>query len=305
MTQNDTPARQKAAAELKNLERECRKRRVQKILILVNLLLIIGSVVAERILRVRYYTDFIGISPASVEETRRESYRRAIAIAPDQPEAYLLLLETYDTDGQFSVEESEEFLNLYNRFHNFLPKSAESATIYATAGLLYVNGYDGNASMQLKMALPFFTDASRNLPQDDPMFLPCACYTQIGRFYQRYVWSSSASTAELSKETVEQLLTEIERTLDALSAAETPNVYDQLGFSVAICDLLYSQRDLIQPVAEESGVLALIDRIYENLPEIDLVQKEKSKLILESLKNNEMIYREALLRAYQRGGEKN
>lgn len=289
--------------KLKELTKRYR-RQVQCLLIAaVFFLMSVGCGIAEVGLRNRAYKRCISISESSPEPERKRVYQKAIRLKPGTPDAYLLLLSTYNADGLFSKQESEEFLSLYNKHVGKLPKGEAGAVLHATIGLLYINGYDGSPSVQLRMAKPFLAIANGGLKPESEYYLPVKCYNQMADFYNTYIWDTAAAVREVDGESVKSLLSEIEKTLQAFQSSKTPEaVYNRLGFDAAVCDLLLSQRELLVKHIDFATVERILNTIYEQLPDIEDIEKDRSKSILTSLQENEPIYRSMIDRAYKRRG---
>lgn len=285
---------------------KARKRIPRRITILyssfiVSLVLCVGCMLAAHIIRDEAYRDLIQISSATNLQTRTDTYQRAIKLCPSRADAYLLLLEAYGEDGVFSKAESEAFLAIYNSNHSQLPNNDASAQVYAQAGLLYVNGYEENATISLRMALPFFEAALPLMQEDNPDYLTTSCYANIGRYYRDYIWT--ASTKEVTKDEMDKLLSEIADTLNGLSSSTgADRIYNYLGFSTAVCNLLYDQRNIMAATVEKAQVLAILDLVYEDLPDISMIQSDKTKEMAQTLTDNQQLYYDMITRAFERNG---
>lgn len=265
------------------------------------LLLCIGCALAAYLVRNETYRDLIKISAATNLKTRTSSYCRAINLYPSQKDAYLLLLDAYGEDGVFSKSESGEFLAVYNANHKRLPHNAESAKVYTQAGLLYVNGYEDNATVSLRMALPFFETALRLMQEDDPNYLTATCYKNIGCYYRDYIWT--VSTKEVTAKEMDALLSGIAATLSELiESSSADGIYNYLGFSTAVCNLLYDQRNIMAATVQKTQILDIMDQIYENLPNIAMIQSAKTKEMAQTLTDNQQLYYEMISRAFDRSG---
>ena len=270
-------------------------------------LLCIGTCMAGGILTNEAYTSFTDISPATELAQRKASYLRAIRLCPDRSAAYIRLLETYGEDGIYTKAESEEFLTLYNRNHEKLPPSRrDNAQLYTQIALLYINGYEDSTVTRLRLAQSFLNAAQPHLEEGDPSQAVVDCYCQITRYYSDYIWNISA-TNEVSTEVFRTSMDSIRRTLDSFrQQGGQANMYDKFGFCVAVCDLFYDQRELIASMIPKEDVFSILDTIYGDLPAELTLQKEQTRVLYQTLKDNEESYRDMLERAYRRaGGEEN
>lgn len=262
----------------------------------------IACIIAGVILTETTYRSYIDLSPSTDQSLRKDAYKQAIALCPDRLDAYLKLLDLYTEDGVFKKEESEEFLSLYNSNHNRMNRfSTEYSQLHYTLGYLYMSGYEEHITVCLNMALPFFETALETIKSNDPNYLMVDCYCQMGTFYRDYIWNVSAAHREVSPEVMQNLFDHIIETIEAFQKDTSLNsIYDQLSFYTATCNLLYSQRDIIAATVEYETATAVLDSIYDSLPEINSLQREKIREMVEELGNNQNVYRIALNRAYKR-----
>lgn len=293
--------------EVENLSVEKAKSRLRRcrifgILGAVFLLISLGATIVGGMLKNTAYNNFVSISPATDITVRKETYIRAIKLYPERTDAYLLLLDTYNEDGSFSQLESEEFLNIYNSNHTQIKKRDKHyAELHYTVGFMYINGYDAASSTRLRMALPFFETAKEYIAEEDPMRLAVNCYCQIGDYYENYIWDASANVREVNTQQLQALITEIQTMLVNFQQDTSADaIFNFLGFSTAVCNLFYDQRDILAGIIPEEDVWNVIDEIYNTLPSEQALQKEQTRQLLQTLKENEEIYRDALTRAYQR-----
>ncbi len=256
----------------------------------------IGGLVVSGTLRKRAYNQYIGVSAATEIGKRQQSYIAALQLCPGEVEPYLLLLRTYGEDGRFTKAESEEFLAIYNANHNEIRPGKARGTLHAEIGLLYINGYEDTPTMQLRMALPFF-----EIAQQEDNGTAVACYVQIGRYYQEYIWT--AGIKEVPADKMNALMGEINAMLDELEASSEPDTaFNSVGFATAVCDLLYSQRDILAMTVPQSTVIAVLDRIYKNLPDAEKLQAAASKDMVTMLLGNKDMYYSMIKRAYSKKG---
>lgn len=260
----------------------------------------VGTILAATLIEDSSYRELISISSATSGETRRQAYRQAITLCPDRAEAYLLLLETYGEDGMFSKSESEEFLGVYNAGHSRLTRDAAYGQIHTQAGLLYINAYDDTPTIRLRKALPFF-DTAKQWGIDEENKTTVNCYANIGQYYREYIWA--AGVKEVSPQEMEELLADINATLNAFaSEAAADTVYNRLGFSTAVCNLFYDQRNILAATVPQADVLDILTRIYDDLPAENSLQVQQSMEMVRELNGNKEMYFDMIERAYERTG---
>lgn len=282
------------------------KRRLMLFHILLTLSIVftvlsIGCAIGNMVLSDRAYDSYIGISAATQDAERVASYKKAIQLCPEKIDGYLLLLDVYNEDGIFTQAESEEFLGLYNLNRKELDKDAEKyAQLHYRAGFLYANGYEDNTTSRLRMALPFFDTAAAVISEDDPNKLAVDSYNRIGKYYQDYIWDAS-SVREVSSEEMQALVEEIQTTITAYGNDESPeSLFNRLGYYEAVCNLIYSQRDVLAVTVPYEDAQQALESIYSDLPDINTVQKEQVKNLITALETNKQMYWDMLNRAYSR-----
>lgn len=265
------------------------------------LILAYGCLIYGFIIKNDAYLDYITISSSTSMETRIGIYQRAIRLSPERPEAYILLLDAYGEDGIFDASESEAFLGIYNANHSLLPKNEDSASIYAKAGMLYINGYENTATVSLRMALPFFEAALPLMAEDHPDYNATACYVRIGQYYRDYIWT--AASKEVTPEKMTALLADIEKTVIELAACDDADrSYNYLGFANAVCNLLYDQRNILAATVEKQAVLEVMDLIYSGIPDTKSLQSARTKDMAILLETNRDMYYDMISRAFDRNG---
>lgn len=268
--------------------------------------LCVGSLLFSSYLTKEAYKSFVSISPASEEELRSSTYLRAIRLQPNELTAYIKLLSLYNEDGIFSKKESESFLAMYNNHHTAFDESeGDYATLHSMAGLLYINGYENDSStIRLRMALPFMEEAMNYMNENDSSYFAISSYCRIGQYYRDYIWDASATIREVSPALMEALTTDIQKTLEQFQKNDSPDaLFNRLGYSVAVCNLIYDQRDTLAATVPLSKMTGILDLIYSDLPSPDTLQKEQTQILVKNLQSGESHYREMLERAYQRKGD--
>lgn len=282
-------------------------RRIYTLLIAGGLFLFaaIACFIASVNLTNEQYARYTGIAAATDKEERLAAYQKAIRLCPDRADGYCLLLDIYAEDGIFEKTESQQFLSVYNAHQTALREDRTSfARVCSRAGFLYMNSYADDTTQRLRMAYPFFRDAEANMMRLNSDYGAVKCYSAIGSFYVDYIWDASA-VREVSQETILALMKNIRDVLDSFQKDLSPDAtYNRLGFALAVCNLLTDQRDLISAMVPQEEVFGILDLIYSSLPNIEQLQKQQTKLLLNALLENETMYRDLIQRAYKRGAGK-
>ena len=272
-------------------------------LTILALIVSISTKVASSVLTGSAYESAMQISAATDTKQKITVYSEAIRLAPERPDAYILLISAYGEDGLFDKRESEEFLALYNANHNYLnPSDPSYGQLQKNIGFLYMNGYDDESPTRLRMAMPFLREANEVLADDAPGKQAVSCYCKIGTYYEDYIWDAS-SVREVSQPVMEELITGIEETLDAFLEDTSPDaLFNRLGFDVAVCNLLLDQRNVLAVTIPQERVMSILDDIYSRLPSMESLQKEQTRQLLQTLEDNKELYYDMILRAYTRKG---
>lgn len=274
------------------------------ILCLCMSMICIGSVIARTVVRNEAYASYTELADATDISARKRSYIQAIALCPGRADAYILLLDVFGEDGVFTKAESEEFLGLYNANQRALGlEDPGYGMLHYKAGLLYVHGYEGaSTAAKLRMALPFLEIASQYVTEDSAGYMAVQCYCCVGRLYRDYIWDASA-IKEIPQEKIQEMVQEVQDTLDAFQKdSSADSIYNRLGFSLAACNLLLDQRDLLAIIVPQDTVMEILNEIYEELPQMQSLQQPATRQLLALLMENEQTYRDMLQRAYERSG---
>lgn len=247
------------------------------------------------------YESLISVMASTSLDQKISSYKQAIEIYPYDTQAYIKILEAYESEGQFDKAENNEFLALYNRYQDGFDKTTvEYAELNYKIGMMYFNYYTENGevkfSTRVNKAYSFFAANYEN-QEISPDFAEKSlsdCYYQICTFYKRYILSS-ATVEEASRNDYEALFQTIEAALDDVEGA---GAYDQLTLYNGTFMLLYDQRSQMVSVnVDEATVLDLLDTVYNSARSLS-VQKDQSKKLQQEIVDNYETYREAIERAY-------
>lgn len=247
------------------------------------------------------YEALISVMESTSLENKISNYKQAISIYPGDPQAYVKMLEAYETEGQFGKRESDEFLAQYNaHMGSFEPESAALAELNYRAGMMYFNYYSGageaSFSERVQKAYSFFA-ANHDRVEGTEVFEDekmSECYYQICRFYREYILDS-ASVKEASRDDFTELFDMIKSTMNAVDGA---GAYDQLTLYNGVFMLIYDQtNDLASVNMDEQTVLSLFDGVYNKAMALN-VNKAQAKEKQKEIRDHYEDYREAIERAY-------
>lgn len=247
------------------------------------------------------YEALISVMESTSLENKISNYKQAISIYPGDPQAYVKMLEAYETEGQFGKRESDEFLAQYNaHMGSFEPGSAALAELNYRAGMMYFNYYSGageaSFSERVQKAYSFFA-ANHDRVEGTEVFEDekmSECYYQICRFYREYILDS-ASVKEASRDDFAELFDMIKSTMNAVDGA---GAYDQLTLYNGVFMLIYDQtNDLASVNMDEQTVLSLFDGVYNKAMALN-VNKAQAKEKQKEIRDHYEDYREAIERAY-------
>lgn len=261
-------------------------------LAVISIIVCVGSLVGASVLESDTYAQWVQISPNKSIHARQKAYHDAIELRPQDKTAYLHLLDTYNEDGVFTKAESEDFLSVYKVNHSKIDGVADICT---KAGLLYINAYEGSSLVRFRMAMPFLEKAR---PEDAKTKKLVSCYADMGHIYQDYIWNIDGRA--LSGEELEALLTSISQAMDVLGGSKDPAViYNKLVFFTTICALLNEQRNLLAASVPEDTVIGILDRIFDNLPDLEEVPDATKDLVNTLIDSKAGCY-DMIRRAYER-----
>ena len=255
------------------------------------------------------YKTLVSQSEATSLENKIEGCKKAIEIYPERTEAYMKMMDSYETAGKFGKKENDEFLASYNAHKDKFDKaSVDYAELNYKAGMMYFNYYtedDGSYSFanRVQKAYSFFADNYNNelmSPEFKNKELS-DCYYDICYFYKKYILSS-ATVEEASKKDYEEIFNTINASIEKV---EGEGAYDQLSLYNGTFMFLYDQRNSMQQVnIAKEDVLNLLDNVYEKTKVLS-VQKQQSKDIQNEIIDNYEEYRESILRVYSNAEERN
>ncbi len=254
------------------------------------------------------YELLTSIVDSTAYEEKMDKYKQAISIYPNNPKAYMCMLDAFENNGRFGKEENNVFLALYNANKDGLaPNDTEVAELNFKIGMMYFNYYNEdegtqNYSSRVQKAYPFFAANAENKAIDSDFKSKeiSDCYYQICSFYKQYILNS-IHVEEASKEDYEHLLEIIKHSLDIV---KTEGAYNQLSLYNGTIMLLYDQRlNMAAMNISQKSVLDIFDKVYNSVTHL-VVQKEQSKNLQNEIINHYKEYREAINRAYTNSEER-
>lgn len=232
------------------------------------------------------YEALVSVVASTSLEDKVASYKQAIEIYPDNPEAYSKLLTAYEDAGQFGKQENAVFTALYNaNKKSFDPSSLEVAQMNHQAAMLYFNYYNrsdvtDNTKERIQKAQPFFESNCENeqLPEEFENRVQAECYYTICNFYIDFVFNDTASP---SRSDFEAVLKTIEAAMQDLENSGA-SAYDRLTMYNGVFFLLYNQKEEMADVKmQKETVLALFDEVYSKAEQL-----RSTKTMLKELRND-------------------
>ena len=270
----------------------------------------------------RQYEKLIGVADSTDYHEKVSAYVAGVKLVPKDPRAYIKLLEAYEQNGVFDLEQSGELTALYNQYSKEI-KPEETGDLNYKAGRMYFNLYTENGeavsmSARVQKSASFFDACTQNPPSDKSAADVAVCYSTICNYYKNYILKSS-DTKEVTAETTSMrsfsviLLSErhTRRTSltistlfsaanKAIEAVQSTGEYDQLLLYSSICNFLYDQRTQIATVYGDrlDEVVALLDKV-DTLTRNLAVGKPESIAIQNKIIDNIDDYKTAIMVAFE------
>ena len=246
------------------------------------------------------YDSLINVMGSTSLEEKISSYKQAISIYPEDPRAYIKLIEAYENEGEFDRAQNSEFLALYNANKDLFDKtSQEYAELNYKAGLMYFNYYTENGKVtfgtRVTKALSFI-QANYDNPDISPDFQEkslCDRYYQICNFYKEYILDSS-NPREADPDDYVNLIADLG---EALNDVQDANAYDKLTLYNTTFLLLHDQRLTLAAYVPREDVLGLFEMVYSKAESL-VVSKEHSKILQREIVEHYEEYRDQIERAY-------
>ena len=257
------------------------------------------------------YEKLVTVAGATPLADKISSYKQAISIYPQDTQAYIKILEAYENEGRFELEDSKVFLALYNANQNSFDKTTKGyAELNYKAGQMYFNYYTENGSdgmsLRVNKAITFFekNHVNEQISQEFEEKNLSECYYEICVFYKNYLIDSDFNPDEASRKDFEELFQTIQNTMEKVEGA---GQYDQLMLYTCTFRLLHEEnvrKSLASVGYARDAVLDLFDDVYQKAEALS-VNKTKSRQLQDEILKNYQKYREDIVNAYvtkQRGG---
>ena len=263
----------------------------------------LGCRIASTTINKNDYNILVSHSEATSLENKVESCKKAIEIYPEKMDAYLRILEAYESAGKFSKKENDEFLALYNAHKDkFDMKSADVARLNYKIGMMYFNYYvnaDGNYdySERVQKAFSFFSANHENQQISDEFEnkVLSECYYDICYFYKKFILNST-TVEEASLKDYEKMF---EVMTSAMEDVDGVGAYDQLSLYNGVFMFMYDQRtNMLQVGVDKDVILNIVDEVYSKTNVLS-VQKQQSRDLQTEIIENYEEYREAIERTYK------
>lgn len=282
-----------------------RKKQVRVFIALaaITVLLFLGfgaGLIYKQVTTMRQYEKLIGVADSTDYHEKVSAYVAGVKLVPKDPRAYIKLLEAYEQNGVFDLEQSGEFTALYNQYSKEI-KPEETGDLNYKAGRMYFNLYTENGeavsmSARVQKSASFFDACTQNPPSDKSAADVAVCYSTICNYYKNYILKSS-DTKEVTAETISTLFSAANK---AIEAVQSTGEYDQLLLYSSICNFLYDQRTQIATVYGDrlDEVVALLDKV-DTLTRNLAVGKPESIAIQNKIIDNIDDYKTAIMVAFE------
>lgn len=267
-------------------------------------------------------------NPKNLLEDRIEACLKAIDLYGSRPRAYLKLLEIYDEDNKFEIEESEQFTKVYDEHQKELKQEFEdnrdelkemlkeennAADTYLDllykAGELYFYKYDDGSSVittGISQSYPYFQTIEESEMKDFKYYKVSQSRCRICEFYSQYV-NDISNVKEPKEEDYKELLDSIEECLvniEEYSKSDDDDSsakYRGLLMYREMQNLLNDYRNgFVVTGIEESKVLGILTKIHDRAEQIIVANQEgETGKIKEIIKASHTEYTENIQRAYR------
>ena len=260
------------------------------------------------------YKKYVAVSPSVSLEDKVESYTKAVSIYPERTQAYLKMIEAYESQGHFYREESDRFLALLyanrEQIKEADPSGREMTQLNFSIGRMYFLYYaetDGSYdfSERVQKAYPFFRENyekrmdrkdvsgkdGRDISEEDGKDVLgkdgrsvsdyqelSDCYYRLCVIYREYILSPEGVQKAEKKDYI-QMLSDAESVVAQTQQVGQGSAFERLsirnGIGLALYDLKYA---MAESGVEKERVLALFDRIYRLTSETNVGKGQEQKL---------------------------
>ena len=176
-----------------------------------------------------------------------QTYSEAIKIKPTVSTAYIKLLDAYRDNNKFGVDESNEFISLYNaNKDDFTVKSNDYLDLNYAIGEIYWGSYVGETDDSFRQkvikAYPYFKNVVDNAAESYTNLKMAKSYYIVGDFYKNYVVEST-NVKEPSLDNYTQLLGSLKECIENIDNYNSSDIpYIKLTMYLEISNLLNDHR---------------------------------------------------------------
>lgn len=256
------------------------------------------------------YEVLVSANTGSVED-KISSYKDAIAIYPNEPKAYLMMLNAYEEDGVFTDAQNREFLAVYDANKiNFDQTDPEVTELKYKLATMYFNSFkvletgeteaQKNIRMSMLNAGKVFDDllADETALEGFDKAKTAGYFHAVCDYYREYLLGGdTGSVEEATSEGYNQMLEDIRSLMEEVAASEE-NDYTKLSMYDTIFVLLYALKDdLPEYEVPQENVEAIYEMIYREA-ESAPVKKSASKSYKDNILNNYNKYLTDIQRVY-------
>ena len=254
------------------------------------------------------YEELIAISTSSELEDKISNYRQAIELYPNDPRAYMLMLEAYESEGVggFGSKENSVFQAVYGANSKYLDTTDVTiAELRYRIGLMYFNYYSKDTGelhsfgTRVEKALPYFRDNYNYASELEEPFeeqILSDSYYLVLYFYDEYIRESSTSMETASKQDFLDLFDTIRNTMDAIADEGT---YNKLSLYNGVFNLLYDCRDQLKATnVEKELVMDLFEDVYGAAYDLGEQTKAQVNELRQEMIDHYGSYKDAIGRTY-------
>lgn len=220
----------------------------------------------------------INISGSTPYETKVDTYLEAIDLFGTDMRGYIKLLETYEENGKFADEESDEFTGKYNVYKDeFNTQSEEYLKLSYKAGITYFYLYSGGDNTfrnRVLKAYPYFQAIVNSQNTQYEYYEIAQSYVVVGDFYTQYVVNAT-SVKEPTKEAYDSLIQSLYVCIENMTTYKNDDAaYIKLTMYREIINLLNDHRKgFAATQVEKETVLDLLDTINIKTEEVAVTQQ--------------------------------
>ena len=268
------------------------------ILAVTMLLIGIACGVAQYFLGGYFYRVAIEDATGIQGADKLQTLLHAIRLQPRRVAAYRLLLDELQEDGEVTQEEYTALCEALEVQGKASRQPQGILDIDADIMMCCISHTgNGNFILGLKSATPFVQQYKAGKSKDQNLIY--ASCVSISDFYQKHIWTGMPSS--LTDQEVDSMLDMILLACTQVQIEKEVTAYDRLVYSVLVVQMMMDQRNTIAVNCSYKEAKAVLDSIYNSLPDMTEYEKETDRQLYEKLVNNEQSYRDLLARAFGEG----